>query len=107
MKRFELLHRLGLSQPPLPVWATRAQMFWILDCGFWIIKKILAAGFEPAINEVLNFARLPFRHASLKNLKSEIQNKFGGSEGIQTLTGSLQDFYAVNYITNPKNKYRR
>ena len=29
-------------------------------------------------------------------------SKFGGSEGIQTLTRSVQDFYAVNYITNPK-----
>ena len=30
------------------------------------------------------------------------RNVFGGPEGIQTLTRSLQDFYAVNYITSPK-----
>ena len=30
------------------------------------------------------------------------RNVFGGPEGIQTLTRSLQDFYAVSYITSPK-----
>ena len=31
------------------------------------------------------------------------RNLFGGPEGIQTLTGSLQDFHAVSYITSPKS----
>ena len=33
----------------------------------------------------------------------ELRRKFGGLGGIQTLTRSLQDFYAVGYITSPKN----
>ena len=33
--------------------------------------------------------------------------QFGGLGGIQTLTRSLQDFYAVGYITSPdKNQFR-
>src|ERR1044072_6478999 len=32
----------------------------------------------------------------------ELRRNFGGPEGSQTLTRSLQDFYAVSYITSPK-----
>lgn len=39
VERFELSTELGLSQPPLADWATRARVIWSL---------VLAAGFEPA-----------------------------------------------------------
>ena len=59
--------------------------------------KILAARFELAHKKLLKLSSLPFGlHA---------RNKFGGSEGIQTLTRSLQNSYAVNYITNPRIKF--
>ena len=32
----------------------------------------------------------------------ELRRKFGGLGGSQTLTRSLQDFYALSYITSPK-----
>lgn len=55
--------------------------------------KILAARFELARKKFLKLLPLPF------GLRE--RDKFGGSKGIQTLTGSLQNFYAVSYITNP------
>lgn len=91
VKRFELLHKLGLSQSPLPLGYTR--------------KPILAFRFA-ILDWCVNLNGFSFKKLS-ENPKSEIQNQSGGSEGIQTLTRSLQDFYAVNYITNPRIWYRR
>ncbi len=71
-----------LNQSPLPNWATCAHL-----------KLILTAGFEPAIKQFLKLPPLP--------VWLREQTKFGGSEGIQTLTRSVQDFYALSYITNP------
>ncbi len=71
-----------LNQSPLPSWATRAHL-----------ELILAAGVEPATKQFLKLLPVP--------VWLREQTKFGGSEGIQTLTRSVQDFYAVSYITNP------
>ena len=57
---------------------------------------MLAAGVEPATKQLLKLLPLPVWQRE--------QTKFGGSEGIQTLTKSVQNFYAVIYITNPKIK---
>ena len=65
---------------PLANWATRAYQFWILDFGFAALNK------DP-----------------IQNPKSKIQNQFGGLKGIQTLTRSLQDFYAVKLHHQPEN----
>lgn len=51
----------------------------------------MAEGLEPSISG-LTIRRLT-------NLATP--QKFGGPEGIQTLTRSLQDFYALCYITSP------
>jgi hypothetical protein len=64
----------------------------ILDFGLQFLFKLFTCFFK------LNFFKA---QKLIQNPDSKIQNRNGGSEGIQTLSGSLQDFYAVNYITNP------
>ena len=80
----------------------------------------VAEGFEPsrgrsnnpvpyqlgyATRELAAAARVELAHPRLQDECSvypiELRRKTGGLGGIQTLTRSLQDFYAVGYITSP------
>ena len=72
VERFELSHKLGLSQSPLPNWATRAEKFWIS-------VLIAAEGFEPSFCSNLERtpykdAVLPLNYAALPNADVEIRN---------------------------------
>ncbi len=49
----------------------------------------------------LNSYHLVYKTSALEPV--ELRRKIGGLGGSQTLTRSLQDFYAVGYITSPKN----
>ncbi len=70
------LNLLSLSQPPLA------------KLGYAHTEnKILAARFELALKSFWNFCLFRLGYAS--------RLKIGGLKGIQTLTRSLQDFYAV------------
>ena len=44
----------------------------------------------------------PRSRVSVSSLSSFLF-RFGGPGGTQTLTRSLQDFYAISYITSPKH----
>ncbi len=46
-----------------------------------------------------NSHQLVYKTSALKPI--ELRRNFGGPGGTQTLTRSLQDFYAFNYITSP------
>jgi hypothetical protein len=52
----------------------------------------------------LRFVNSDCRFLSIPNPKSEIPNRIGGLKGIQTLTRSLQDFYAVELHHQPEMK---
>ena len=80
VKRFELLHKLGLSQSPLPLGYTRSLK---------INRKILAARFELAHKQFLKLSPLPiglrergdfgFRIADWNKSKIELVSKTGFS----------------------------
>ncbi len=49
----------------------------------------------------LNSYHLVYKTSALEPIELR-RKEFGGLGGIQTLTRSLQDFYALRYITSPK-----
>ena len=114
VKRFELLHKLGLSQLPLPLGYTREmknkysrQDLNLHVNSFWNYRLFRLGYASLYIFDlrlpICDFV-LPLILWPIANCKSKIKNRFGGLKGIQTLTRSLQDFYALGLHHQPENK---
>ncbi len=74
---------------------------------FWLMRPHPVLGRRcsiPASNWLRrrdsNSYHLVYKTSALEPI--ELRRKIGGLGGIQTLTRSLQDFYAVGYITSPE-----
>jgi hypothetical protein len=65
-----------------------------------LYSRVKSGGDEGSRTLIVRFTRPTLCFVQLSYIAPE---RFGGPGGIQTLTGSLQDFHAVGYITGPES----